>query len=111
MEGRDVARVLDTFSPITGLIVHKVQWLTDYVLTPEDRVTAVVDAEWRDAIRRNHTGTHLLLAALRTVLGTHVMQAGSLVAPVRLRFDFTYYAALSATVPLDSEDLVTLHAL
>ena len=111
MEGRDVARVLDTFSPITGLIVHKVQWLTDYVLTPEDRVTAVVDAERRDAIRRNHTGTHLLHAALRTVLGTHVKQAGSLVAPDRLRFDFSHYAALSEQDRLDIEDLVNEHVL
>ena len=69
------------------------------------------DVERRDATRRNHTATHLLHAALRKTLGTHVKQAGSLVAPDRLRFDFTHYTGLGEQDLLDIEDLVNQHVL
>jgi len=100
----EVAHVTDTYYPVSGLIVHKAEARDS--IRVGDVVTAKVDEERRNSTRRNHTATHLLHASLRKTLGTHVKQAGSLVAPDRLRFDFTHYAALDEQDLLDIEDLV-----
>ena len=71
-----------------------------------DAIEAVVDADRRQAIRLNHTATHLMHAALRQVLGEHVTQKGSLVAPDRLRFDFSHYEGVTAEQVQAVEDLV-----
>jgi alanyl-tRNA synthetase len=76
-----------------------------------DLVAAKVDDELRNATRRNHTATHLLHAALRTVLGPHVKQAGSLVAPDRLRFDFVHFSAVTPDQRREIESIVTREIL
>ncbi len=104
------ARVSDTFSPVPGLIIHKVVVrVGEFVLG--DVVTADVDGALRDATRRNHTATHLVHAALREVLGTHVKQAGSVVAPNFLRFDFTHYQPITDEQVAEVEDLVNRYIL
>ncbi|MFL6229663.1 MAG: alanine--tRNA ligase [Pyrinomonadaceae bacterium] len=104
------AVVEDTYSPAQGLIVHKVR-IEKGSLKVGDTVSARVDVEKRDATRRNHTATHLMHAALREVLGTHVKQAGSVVAPNFLRFDFTHFQPLSREEIAEVERLVNYHIL
>ena len=88
------ALVLDTTFALPGLRRHVARIVAGEV-TPGSPATAAIHVERRDATRRNHTGTHLLHHALRQVLGEHVKQAGSLVGPDRLRFDFSHYAAVT----------------
>lgn len=94
-DGRTQLRVRDTQYGIPGsLVVHRADVVRGE-LAEGDSVTAAIDAERRDRIRRNHTATHILHWALREVLGPHVKQAGSLVAPDRLRFDFSHFQAVT----------------
>ncbi|HEX3425457.1 MAG TPA: alanine--tRNA ligase [Acidimicrobiales bacterium] len=97
--------VLDTTYALPGLNRHTAVVLRGQI-SPGEEVEAEIDVDRRAAIRRNHTGTHLLHAALREVLGTHVKQAGSLVAPERLRFDFSHYGPLTAEEIARVEDFV-----
>ncbi|MFM8267770.1 MAG: alanine--tRNA ligase [Ilumatobacteraceae bacterium] len=89
-----VGEVLDTTFALPGLRRHVVR-IVDGELVAGSSVVATIDAVRRASIRRNHTGTHVLHYALRKVLGEHVKQAGSLVGPDRLRFDFSHYAAVT----------------
>ena len=108
--GDFIASVVDTYSPAQGLIVHKIK-IQKGTLNVGDTVAAEVDVEKRDATRRNHTATHLMHAALREVLGTHVKQAGSVVAPNYLRSDFSHYQPLTQAEIDEIENLVNYHIL
>jgi alanyl-tRNA synthetase len=96
-----VAEVLKTASPLAGLISHRVR-VSRGALSNGDRVTAKVDPRAREGAAAHHTVTHILHAALRETLGPHVKQAGSLVAPNRLRFDFSHFAPLT---PAETEQI------
>src|SRR5580692_6867134 len=91
-EGNRVADVESVFPGVPGLNVHRI--VAAAPIRVGDVLRAEVAVPLRDATRRNHTATHLLHASLRQVLGTHVKQAGSVVEPGRLRFDFTHYTAM-----------------
>ena len=95
LNGEGRLYVLDTKAPEKGLSVCTVR-NEGAPVKVGDAVVAVVDANRRHAIERNHTATHILHAALREVLGDHVKQAGSYVGPDRLRFDFTHFEAVTA---------------
>ena len=87
-------RVMDSVHPIPDIIAHKCK-VIEGGISPGDAVRAEVDGDRRQRIAANHTATHVLQSALRQVLGGHVAQSGSLVAPDRLRFDFNHYEAVS----------------
>jgi alanyl-tRNA synthetase len=99
-----LAEVSGAFYPVAGLVAHRVT--AKETLHVGDRVTVVADAQRRTHIMRNHSGTHLVNAALRNTLGPHVKQAGSLNSPERLRFDFTHFAAVDPQELRDIEQQV-----
>jgi alanyl-tRNA synthetase len=103
-ESLEVAEVRGAYYPVTGLIAHRIVAKED--LRVGDRVATVADPERRARNMRNHTATHLLNAALRNILGTHIKQSGSLVAPDHLRFDFTHFEAVDPSELADLEEQV-----
>jgi alanyl-tRNA synthetase len=103
-EAQLLAEVTGAYYPVAGLVAHRVN--AKETLRLGDRVSVVADAERHARIIRNHSGTHLVHAALRNILGTHVKQAGSLNAPERLRFDFSHFAHVDAEELKDIEQQV-----
>jgi alanyl-tRNA synthetase len=104
-----VAEVKGCYSPIQGVRAHQV--IAKQPIRVSDKVDAVVNAEIREATMRNHTATHLLQAGLREVLGKHVKQAGSLVAPNHLRFDFSHFTSVADEELQDIEDIINKEVL
>ncbi len=104
-----VAEVEGVTYPVQGVRAHRV--IARQPIHVGDKVDAMVNAEVRNSTMRNHTGTHLLHAALRNVLGTHVKQAGSLVDPGHLRFDFSHFAGVDDEELQDIEDLANKEVL
>ena len=104
-----VAEVKGCYYPIQGVRAHQV--IAKQPIRVGDKVDAVVNTDIRQSTMRNHTATHLLHAGLREVLGKHVKQAGSLVAPNHLRFDFSHFTAVEDEELQDIEDLINKQVL
>ncbi len=104
-----VAEVTGCYYPVQGVRAHQV--VVKQLLRVGDKVDAVVDISIREATMRNHTATHLLQAGLREVLGKHVKQAGSLVAPNHLRFDFSHFTGVAEEELQDIEDIINKEVL
>jgi len=104
-----VAEVSGATKPVQGVFAHRVR--ANQTIAVGDTVDTVVDAATRSATIRNHTGTHLLHAALREVLGKHVKQAGSLNDATRLRFDFSHFAGVAEEELQEVEDIVNRQVL
>jgi alanyl-tRNA synthetase len=104
-----LAEVTGCYYPVQGVRAHQVT--AKQPIRVGQKIDAVVDAEIRQSTMRNHTATHLLQAGLREVLGKHVKQAGSLVAPNHLRFDFSHFTAVADEELQDIEDLINKEVL
>src|SRR5579864_1926645 len=104
-----VADVTGCYYPVQGVRAHKI--IAKQPIHLGNKVDAVVDTGVREATMRNHTATHLLHAGLREILGKHVKQAGSLVAPNHLRFDFSHFTSVADEELQDIEDLLNKEVL